>query len=287
MTPFQANNAFYYYNDLSAAADFYQGILGFRLVADYGYAQILQVAQSSFLTLVDGTKGMHKTTEPKTVTLASVTNEVEDWYDYLVAQGVPIEHKISPKAGKAHDGFVALDPEGYFLEFERFNPHPENEQMLPYLAQLTPFSPDPSQKTARPVNLTISATVLWLYYQDVPRIQRFYEELFGLTCMVDQGFAKVYQTSPTGFIGPVVAGEGLHPFSEEKAVTVSLLADSLDEWFARLNTHPDFRVRTPEIKRENPRFHAFVGYDLEGYFIELNHFLEHEDNELLLAQLRG
>ena len=54
------------------------------------------------------------------------------------------------------------------------------------------------------------------------QIKRFYEESFGLTCMADQGFAKIYPTSPTGFIGPVIAGEGLHPYSEEKAVTVSL-----------------------------------------------------------------
>lgn len=284
-TPFQANNAFYYYDDLEIASDFYQGTLGFRLAADYGFARILQIAQSSFLTLVDGTKGMHSPSEPKTVTLACVTQEVEAWYDYLVAQGVPIEHKMSPKAGKAHDGFVALDPEGYFLEFERFNPHPENEQLLPHLAQISPSVPDPEQNTARPAKLTISATVLWLYYQDMARIQRFYEEVFGLTCMVDQGFAKVYPTSPTGFIGPVMAGEGLHPYSDEKAVTVSLWTPDLDAWFSRLQAHPYFRLRTPEIKRDNPRFHAFVGYDPEGYFVELNHFLEHEDNQQLLSKI--
>lgn len=285
--PFQANNAFYYYDNLDLASDFYQGMLGFRLVADYGFAKILQIAQSSFLTLVDATKGMHSSSEPKTVTLACVTNEVEDWYDYLVNQGVPIQHKMSPKAGKAHDGFVALDPEGYFLEFERFNPHPENVEMLPHLAQMTPLAPDPEQTTSRPAELTISATVLWLYYQDMAQMQRFFEETFGLECIVDQGFAKVYPTSPTGFLGPVVAGDGLHPYSKEKAVTVSLWTQTLDDWFARLQGQPDFRLRTEEIRRDNPRFHAFVGYDPEGYFIELNKFFPHEDNQKLIAQLQS
>ena len=100
--------------------------------------------------------------------------------------------------------------------------------------------------------------------------------------MVDQGFAKVYPTSPTGFIGPVLAGEGLHPYSEENAVTVSLVANDLAQWSMRLKAHPDFRLRTPEINRDNPRFEAFIGYDPEGYFIELNRFMSHADNKLLL-----
>ena len=282
---FQANNAFYYYDNLAEAADFYRHVLGFRLAADYGFAQILQVAPTSFLTLVDGAKGMHSTSEPKTVTLAMITDQVTEWYEYLVAQGVPIRHERSPKAGKAHDGFVALDPEGYFLEFECFNPHPENVRMLPHLAKLTPLAPLATDPPTRPANLTITATILWLYYQDVPRMQRLVEGLFGLNCIVDQGFAKVYPTSPTGFIGPVNAGEGLHPFSAEKAVTVSLWTDDLATWFERLEAEPDFRLRTEQIEHADPRFSAIVGYDPEGYFIELNRFHAHADNRLLLELL--
>ena len=281
--PFKANNAFYYYENLAAAADFYSRVLGFQRVADYGYAQIFRVAPTSFLTLVDSAKGMHSSAEPKTVTLALVTNEVEAWYAYLTAQNVSIQHAISPKAGKSHDGFVAVDPEGYFLEFERFNPHPENERLLPRISQIRPLAAPAGQQTSRPPELTVSATVLWLYYQDVPRIERFFEDAFGLSCIVDQGFAKIYPTSPTGFIGPVLAGEGLHPYSAEKGVTVSLWTDDLDGWFTRLKDRPDFRLRTPQIKRENPRFDAFVGYDPEGYFIELNQFHPHEDNQQLLS----
>ena len=48
-----ANNAFLYYADLEAAWSFYGEVLGLETVADYGFAKILQIAGSSYLTLVD------------------------------------------------------------------------------------------------------------------------------------------------------------------------------------------------------------------------------------------
>ena len=71
-----ATNAFYYYADLDAAWAFYTRPLGFETVADYGFAKMLQVAPSSYLTLVDESRGMHSSAEPKSVTLAVVTEEV-------------------------------------------------------------------------------------------------------------------------------------------------------------------------------------------------------------------
>ena len=42
-----ANNVFYYYADLQKALDFYQDILGFEPIADYGFAKMLRIAKSS------------------------------------------------------------------------------------------------------------------------------------------------------------------------------------------------------------------------------------------------
>ena len=77
------------------------------------------------------TKGMHTADEPKTVALALLTEQLKEWYEYLESKKVPI--KYTYKEGAAHDGFVAIDPEGYLLEFERFNQHPENEKFIPIL----------------------------------------------------------------------------------------------------------------------------------------------------------
>jgi len=106
------------------------------IVADYGFAKIVQVAPKSFITLVDAEQGMHGADEPKTAAIALVTDQLDEWWDYLQTQNVNMRSAAyDPLPGRAHHGFVAIDTEGYFLEFERFNPRPEKEQLMPVLEQ--------------------------------------------------------------------------------------------------------------------------------------------------------
>ena len=278
----QAGNAFYYYTDVEGAWAFYQDILGFETVADYGFAKIMRVASSSYLTLVDAEFGMHSIDEPKSVTLAMVTDQVEGWYAYLSESDVKIHRPYNPREGSNHDGFVALDPEGYFLEFERFNPHPENRAVLPLLSGIEPlFSSDGS----RPAELSVRATVIWLYYRDLASAQRFYEALLGVDLLVDQGWAKVYQVAGSWFVGLVDGKQGLHQTAEQKCVTVSFFTDNVDGWFARAPRTEGFALRTPEIGDESGRVRLFVGYDPEGYFLEWDTFLDVAENKILLQLL--
>ena len=279
----QATNAFYYYRDVEAAHAFYTDVLGLETVVDYGFAKIVRVAPASYLTLVDEAEGMHSADEPKSVTLALVTAQVEEWYDYLTSQGVEMRSGYTPAEGRPHDGFVAIDPEGYLLEVERFNPHPENTTLLPRLASTPALAPTTGQ---RPENLTVQATVLWLYYDDVPGAQAFYEELLGADLMVDQGWAKVYPASATGYIGLVDGTRGLHTATEEKGVTVSFFTDDVDAWLGRARAG-EIELRTPEIVEESGRVRVFVAYDSEGYFLEWDTFLDVDGNEMLLEQLGG
>ncbi|MEZ4726978.1 MAG: VOC family protein [Caldilineaceae bacterium] len=281
----QANNALYYYHDLPRATRFYQEVLGFDLVEDYGFGKLFQIAASSFLMLVDGSVGRHSADEPKTVTTAFITDELEEWYDYLTAQQTPMRWEFTDKPGRPHDGFVAVDPEGYLLEFERFNPHPENEQLMPFLDPLPSFYPTADQATTRPRDLGVKATVTWLYYQDLERAGRFWREVMGCREVVDQGFAKLFPTSYSGFIGPVRAGDGLHPYTEQKGVTVSLFTERIDEWFAYLQQQPDFVLQTDAVLLELGRVRDFLGLDPEGYFIEFDAFLDHPANAELRTRL--
>ena len=274
-----ANNAFYYYQDLARATRFYTDVLGFPLVADYGFACIVQAAPTSFLTLVDVNQGMHGADEAKAVTTAFITDELEAWYVYLTAQGVPMHRPFNPHQGSAHDGFVALDPEGYFLEFERFNAHAENTQLMPILNARP--SRYPTRGHTCPTTLGVKATVTWLYYNDMPRAQRWLEEVLGLSLLVDQGFATVYQSSPSGFIGPVRAGDGLHGYAPEKLITVSLITADVDAWLARLAAREDVRLRHQEITLEGSHVELFVAYDPEGYFWEFDRFRETSANAKL------
>lgn len=285
--PVLATNAFYYYDDVEAAWAFYTRTLGLRTVADYGFAKIMEVAPASYLTLVDAAEGMHGTDEPRTVTFAFVTDEVEEWYAYLSGIGVPLRSELRAATGRPHDGFVAIDPEGYLLEFERFNPHPENDRLLPVLEATEPIYPDGSVDTGRPVDLGIRASVLWLYYRDLAPLETFWSEALGRERIVDQGWAKVYPASATGYVGLVDGARGLHQATEEKSVTVSFFTDDVDGWLERMRARSDFELRTPEIVDESGRVRVFVGYDPGGYFVEWDTFLDVAGNEELLRRLVG
>ena len=282
-----ANNSFFYYTDLDAAWSFYTDILGFETVADYGFAKILRVAQTSYLTLVDAAAGMKSAQAPKTVALALVTDELDGWYEYLAGAQVSMRSSdYKPTEGSPHDGFVVVDPEGYYLEFERFNHHPENQLFMPILDTLEPLFPAPEDPTKRPAELGIKATILWLYSNDVHAMSRFYDEVMAFDLVVDQGWAMIHQSSPSGFIGPVDGARGMHAWTEDKAVMVSLLTTNIEGWFAHLAGEGDFALRENEISVESRAgARVFVGRDPDGYFIEFDEFFEAEGNETLLETL--
>ena len=57
-------------------------------MVDYGFAKILRIAESSYLTVVKADEGMHSADEPKTVTMHLVTDELNRWYDHVVERGL-------------------------------------------------------------------------------------------------------------------------------------------------------------------------------------------------------
>ncbi len=125
----QANVVFLYYKDIPRAQRFYEEVLGLTLTVDQGYSKIYQVSPTSFVGLVDESKGLHRASETKAVTLSFATEQVDAWYAYLTARGVPMKHPLENGSRHPTRGFVALDPEGYFLEFERFLPHEQNAKL--------------------------------------------------------------------------------------------------------------------------------------------------------------
>ena len=284
----RATNVFLYYEDLAGAADFYTQTLGLEQVADYGMARILRVAGDSYFILVDATKGMHTAEEPKTVAMALITDQLDEWYDYLVGEGYQIKHEYKPKEGKPHDGFVMADPEGYLLEFERFNAHEENKAFTPLLDKAKTIISPNREGVKVPDGLGFKATVTWMYYKDILAMQEFYEKTLGLEFIVDQGWAKVLKASATGYIGLVDEKKGMHSFTEDKAVTVAFFIEDLDGWYDYVKTNKLFALRADSIGTgPEGKYRAFVGYDPEGYYLEFDRFYPHIDNELMMKYLGG
>jgi len=277
----RASNLFLYYKDLEKAADFYSKTLGMQLVADYTMAKIFRMTSDSYLILVDAKKGMHTAEEPKTVALALITDQLDEWYAYLKTTDVKIKYDYNLKPNRAHDGFVIYDTEGYLLEFERFNAHPENENFLPQLDQLKTIT-----AASLPNGLGFKATITWLYYKDMVAMENFYQEVMGLTRVADQGWAKIYKSSESGYVGLVDERRGMHSFTEKKAVNVSFIIDDLDGWFKYVKGNKSFTLREDSVSTgPESKYRAFVGYDPEGYYFEFDTFHKHADNTLLMEYL--
>lgn len=282
----RANNLFLYYKDLAKAVDFYSNTLGMEVVADYEMAFILRMTADSYLILVDASKGMHTSEEPKTVALALLTGQLDEWYPYLKSQKVEFKYEYKPKEGSAHDGFVVVDPEGYLLEFERFNQHPENEDFVPILNQNKKQTMQSLGENSLPEGLSIHSTITWLYYKDLLGMQNFYQDLLGLEMVADQGWTKIYKVSQTGFLGLVDEKRGMHAFTLEKAVNVGFIIDDLEGWFEYAKERKLFELYEEELGvGPEIRYKAFVGFCPENYYLEFDRFFPHDDNALLLTYL--
>lgn len=281
----QANLVFLYYEDLASAEDFYKNTLGLEMVLDYGFAKLFHISETTYVGLVDEKKGMHRATEPKAVTLSFVTEEIDEWYEYLKDRGVKMRGELSDATRHPTRGFVAYDPEGYFLEFERFLHDSQNTSLLRRMSRFKPVYPPDDSDTSRPKNLGIQANIVWLYYRDLDAAQAFYEDVLGLALVADQGFAKIYSCSSTGYIGLVDEAQGLHRFSEKKSVTISFISSQIDEWYSYLTEH-ELEMREELSDGESIPVSAFVTYDVAGYFLEFDWFLEDEKNAKILDYLK-
>lgn len=284
----RANNLFLYYKDLKVAGEFYSKTLGMELVADYKMALILRMTTDSYLILVDATKGMHTAEEPKTVALALLTDQLAEWYTYLKSKNVKIKYEYKPKVGNPHDGFVAIDPEGYLLEFEEFKQHPENERFIPILERNKKKAIPTEPENSVPAGLTIHSTITWLYYKDVLAMQNFYQNVLGLEMVADQGWTKIYKVLETGFMGIVDERRGMHKFTKKKAVNVGFIIDDLEPWFEYVKENKPFELKKSELGVDSEtRYKAFVGFCPEDYYLEFDAFYPHEDNAVLLKYLKS
>lgn len=282
----QATNVFLYYKDLANAEAFYTEVLGLPLVADYTFAKTIQIAPDAFIILVDEKVGMHSSEEPKSVAIALLTDELQAWFDFLQSQDVSIKYPYRKRENNAHDGFVALDPEGYYLEFEEFKPHRENEKLMPLLQKDKALATS-SDVAGIPASAFYGA-VTWLYYDDMLEAQAFYEEHIGLKEVVDQGWAKIYAASSTGYIGLVDACRGMRDNTPVKGTTISFFLEDVESYFDYAKKYKPFPLRQDSLEvDEQGRYKAFVGYDPVNYYLEFDQFYDHPANQTLLRLLQS
>ena len=284
------NNAFLYYKNYDEATNFYGDILGFKNVFEFpDFATIFQTTGSTFITVVnDNGRGMHSSDEPKTIAIALVTDQLDGWYQYALSQNLNIKNPPKPLADNPHHAFLVTDPGGYILEFEHFADHPENKEFIPLLNNSENiYGVKGSQ---RPNNLAFKASIYWLYHSNEEEAEAFYQDVMGLKMIVKQSFSDILTSSPTGYIGLVEDGIGIHNATHEKAVNVGFMTNSAQAWFDYLKEQPTFSLRTEELYHEqdgqgNNLIDIVIGYDPDNYFIEIDEFLDSELNRKIRNSL--
>lgn len=204
-----------YYEDVDSAVDFYEKTLGLAKLEETTF----QISEDAFIQLhvhdEDHPKGQTKSTA-----IALLTDQLPKWYEYVQEQNIPIKYTYKPKEGGPHDGFVAIDPGGYLLEFEQFKMHPENELFMAILEN------SPRVKTSLG-QLNFYGSITWTYHNDVLLLQNFYLNELGFELVADQGWTKIFQTSPTGFIGLVDECRGMEDYDDTKAVEIEWQVENL------------------------------------------------------------
>jgi catechol 2,3-dioxygenase-like lactoylglutathione lyase family enzyme len=108
---------FLYTSDLVTTAQFYENILGFKLVLDQGACRIYHTTSNSFLGFCEQSG---KDFDSGNVIFTLVTSDVDDWFEMLREKGVVFEKPpvFNPQYQIYH--CFLRDPNGYLIEIQRF-----------------------------------------------------------------------------------------------------------------------------------------------------------------------
>lgn len=282
----QGSNLYFYYKDVEKATDFYTETLGMELVADYGETKIIRLAKNSFLTLTGFASSLHDVNDPKTVAIALLTTQLAEWNAYLKQKSVPFKYEYKPREGGPHDGFVISDPEGYLLEFETFKQHPENETLVTLLEK-TPVV-EASKNSRIQGALGINATITWLYYKDLQRMETFFQEVYGMPLITDQGWAKIYHVIGGSYLGLVDERRGMHKYSEKKAVSVAFILADPEKWLGYNKANNVFTSTDKHLVTDKA-FHVnkFTGADPEKYMLQFESYIPGNENKKLIQYLKN
>jgi catechol 2,3-dioxygenase-like lactoylglutathione lyase family enzyme len=118
IAPFEQNITFLYTQNMAQTARFYEEVLGLPLVRDQGTCRIYRISQDGFIGFC---QHLTMPQNPGAIILTLVTDDVDGWYQRLVAKGVAFDKP--PAQNEKFDIYHCFlrDPNGYLLEIQRFD----------------------------------------------------------------------------------------------------------------------------------------------------------------------
>jgi len=118
----------------------------------------------------------------------------------------------------------------------------------------------------------VKGLIPWLYYRDLTRAIRFYEDVMGFEMVVDQGWSKIYRIREGAYIGLVDGEKGYHKASDTKPVIVCLNVRDADAWYEMLKGK-GVEIEEKPQESERLKIKVFMFKDPEGYVIEIQESL--------------
>jgi catechol 2,3-dioxygenase-like lactoylglutathione lyase family enzyme len=119
--PIESAITFFYTHDLDISAQFYEEVLGLELWLDQGSCRIYQVSGNGYVGLCQTSETQTLSTDNRSsVIFTLVTQQVDEWFNYLRQRGVEFEKP--PLLNKKYNIYHCLlrDPNGYLIEIQRF-----------------------------------------------------------------------------------------------------------------------------------------------------------------------
>lgn len=122
------------------------------------------------------------------------------------------------------------------------------------------------------MNLSKSAQITFLYYQNLDRAIYFFENILMLELVEDQGFAKIYCIQGSAYIGIVDEKQGFLRAQDKNAVLITLIVDDVDAWYTYLQKQ-EVKILTGLQDNEQIKARCFFVEGPGGYAFEFQQFL--------------
>lgn len=114
---------FFYYDNVAAAAEFYERAVGLKTAEDFGWCRILELQPRTFLGLMNATSGSQRPVAGtnKGVLLSIETADLDACLARLMRTGAaPLSTIVEPGCEGRTREFKIVDPGGYTVEFFRW-----------------------------------------------------------------------------------------------------------------------------------------------------------------------
>jgi predicted enzyme related to lactoylglutathione lyase len=118
----------------------------------------------------------------------------------------------------------------------------------------------------------VKGVITWLYYRDLPRAMKFYENVMGFEMEVDQGWSKILKIREGAYVGLVDGEHGYHKASNTKPVILCINVDDANAWH-RMLVEKGMDLEAQPKESERLKVKVFMFKDPEGYTIEVQETL--------------